>query len=114
MVSTISCGRIKDIDSISNVKIELYKEGVLELEIYASTPNNGEYSWTIPSDLSVSTQYQIKITDVSNPSTYAFSESFEIFIGGRLPDIPGYDLLIISISIIAISIILIRKRLVSK
>ena len=65
--------------TISNVKIELYKDGVLNSEIVASTPNSGSYSWTIPLGLINSTQYQIKIADVSNPATNNFSNYFEIF-----------------------------------
>jgi len=65
--------------SITNVKIELYKGGVFELEIVANTPNNGSYSWIIPKDLEGSTQYQIKISDVNNLATNDDSNVFEIF-----------------------------------
>ncbi|MFX1311478.1 MAG: Ser-Thr-rich GPI-anchored membrane family protein [Promethearchaeota archaeon] len=65
--------------SISDVKIELYKDGVSILEIVASTTNDGSYTWTIPTDLEDGTDYQIKISDVSNPDTYDFSEDFEIY-----------------------------------
>ncbi len=65
--------------TISDVKIELYKDGMFEMEIISSTANDGEYYWTIPSGLDDSTQYQIKITDVSTLTTYDFSEYFEIY-----------------------------------
>ncbi|MFX1480317.1 MAG: Ser-Thr-rich GPI-anchored membrane family protein [Promethearchaeota archaeon] len=65
--------------SISNVKIELFKDGVFEQEIMASTANDGTYSWDIPTDLEDGTDYQIKISDVANPTTSDFSEEFEIF-----------------------------------
>jgi len=64
---------------ISDVKIELYKDGIFEMEIISTTANDGEYYWTIPSGLDDSTQYQIKITDVSELFTYDFSENFEIY-----------------------------------
>jgi Tol biopolymer transport system component len=65
--------------TISNVKLELYKDDVFVMDIIASTPNDGEYLWTIPAGLDDSTQYQIKISDVFKPSTFTFSEYFEIF-----------------------------------
>ncbi len=67
------------ISSLVNVKIELYRNGILETLISTSTPNNGSYLWTIPSGLVNSTLYQIKITDVSNSSTYDLSDYFEIY-----------------------------------
>ena len=64
--------------SISNVRIALYENNIYNIEIVVSTPNDGEFSWTIPSGLAISNQYQIKIIDVSNSSTYDFSESFAL------------------------------------
>ncbi|QEE14547.1 Ser-Thr-rich GPI-anchored membrane family protein [Promethearchaeum syntrophicum] len=66
--------------SITDVKIELFKSGVFELEIIPSTPNDGDFSWTVPSGLDNSTQYQIKITDVSNSLINDYSDYFEIFV----------------------------------
>ncbi|MFX1572565.1 MAG: Ser-Thr-rich GPI-anchored membrane family protein [Promethearchaeota archaeon] len=65
--------------TISNIKIELFKDGVFELEIVASTDNDGEYLWSIPSGLDDSVNYQIKVSDVTNPETHDLSENFEIF-----------------------------------
>ncbi len=101
--------------------IELYWEGTFNVTISASTLNNGSYSWTIPSGLVNSTQYQIKITDVSNSSTYDFSDYFEIYtpftpVDSRSssPSIPGYDLtLLIAISSVII-LFLIKKKLMEK
>jgi hypothetical protein len=67
------------IGSISDVKIELYENDVFIMEIVASTPNDGEFSWLIPTTLVDSTQYQVKISDVANPATDDFSDNFEIF-----------------------------------
>ena len=67
------------IGTISNVKIELYENDVFVMEIVASTPNDGEFSWTIPSSLIDSTSYQIKITNAVNPATDDVSDYFEIF-----------------------------------
>ncbi|GAH21735.1 unnamed protein product, partial [marine sediment metagenome] len=65
--------------SITDVKIELYNVSILEGVIVASTPNNGSYSWTIPTYLVDGTDYQIRISDASNPGTYNDSDTFEIF-----------------------------------
>jgi hypothetical protein len=97
------------IGMISNVKIELYEDDAIITEINSSTLNDGEYFWTPPTGLEDSTQYQVKITDVSNPSTYALSEYFEI----KNPTIIGYNLLIL-IGLIGISSILLIKILSRK
>jgi C1A family cysteine protease len=97
--------------AISDVKIELYKDGVFELEIEASTANNGDYYWTIPSELDDSTQYQIKISDASNPSIYDFSDYFEIKspVSGK-EVIPGYTLYLLIGIICVVSVLLIKNR----
>lgn len=86
--------------SIANVDIELFKDGIFEMEIASDVINTGSLipSWSIPSNLEDSTQYQIKITDSSDPSVYDFSDYFEIYT--PIPDVPGYDIIIIlSVSI---------------
>jgi len=64
--------------TISDVKIELYENDAFVMEIVASTPNDGDYSWTIFSGLVNASQYQILISDVSNPATNNFSDYFWI------------------------------------
>ena len=84
--------------SITYVKIELFKDDVFELEIISSTPNDGDFSWTIPSGLDNSTQYQIKITDVSNSVVNNFGDYFEIYTKPSPSEsngIPGYDLMLL-------------------
>ncbi|MBK5102529.1 MAG: hypothetical protein JJE15_16350, partial [Desulfobacteraceae bacterium] len=66
--------------SIADVKIELFKDDAFELEIISSTPNDGDYSWAILFGLDDSTQYQIKVTDVSNALTFNVSDYFELYI----------------------------------
>lgn len=51
-----------------NVKLELFKEGSLHSTIAASTPNNGSYSWTIPTGQPSGSDYKIKITSIEQPS----------------------------------------------
>ncbi|MFX1590060.1 MAG: ABC transporter substrate-binding protein, partial [Promethearchaeota archaeon] len=85
------------IGTISNVKIELYKDDLFVMEITSDTFNDGIYHWNIASFLEDSTQYQIKITDASNPSIYDFSDYFEI----KQPPSEGIPLtLIITVSVV--------------
>ena len=61
-----------------NVKIELYKQGKYIAVIAHSTPNNGSYSWEIPTTLEKSPKYKIKIVSLDNNSLYDYSDYFEI------------------------------------
>ena len=95
--------------SISNVIIELYNINAFVMEITPSTPNDGEYNWAILSGLDGSELYQIKISDISDPSVYDFSDYFEIM---RPPSgIPGYNLYILIGIICVISVILVKRRI---
>ncbi len=100
--------------SISNVKIELFDDNVYIMEITPSTPNDGQYSWIIPTDLEPSDQYQIKIIDVSSSSTYDFSAYFEISHAVSMPSgtsgIHGYNLYILIGVICVVSAILFKNR----
>ncbi|MFX1477717.1 MAG: GPI anchored serine-threonine rich family protein, partial [Promethearchaeota archaeon] len=105
------------VGGITDVKIELFKNDIFELEIISSTPNDGSYSWTIPTGLEASSQYQVKITDITNPSTYDYSDYFEInppSQSSNQGDVPGYDLLIVFvvsfISIMGIIVLLQKKK----
>ena len=64
--------------TISNVKIDLYENGVFVMEIVASTTNDGSYSWDVPIGLSTSTLYQIRVSDAIYPLTNDDSDNFEI------------------------------------
>ncbi len=96
--------------SIVNVKIELYISGILDSVLTSGTSNDGEISWTIPSGLANSTQYQIKITDVSNSSTYDYSDYFTIYDPTIAEEIPGYDLYLLYMIIGIVSVVLIKKK----
>ncbi|MFW9970232.1 MAG: S8 family serine peptidase [Candidatus Odinarchaeota archaeon] len=100
--------------TISNVKIELYKGGVFELEIVAITPNDGSYNWDIPTDLEDMIDYQIKIRDVSNPATSEYSDYFAIIIPIRPsepPNIPAYNIYLLIATICILSTILTKSRI---
>ncbi|MHA1191894.1 MAG: Ser-Thr-rich GPI-anchored membrane family protein [Promethearchaeota archaeon] len=103
--------------SITDVKIELFKDDVFESEIISSTPNDGEFSWVIPSGFDNSTQYQIKVTDLSNSLIYDYGEYFEIFTSPTsttIPEIPGYDLILLfgtsGIGVCGIVLFILRKK----
>lgn len=49
-----------------NVKIELLNGGIIDRIIVDSVPNNGSYSWTIPIDLALDTDYKIRITSITD------------------------------------------------
>ncbi len=99
--------------SITNVKIELYILDNLNLVLTMDTPNDGELTWTIPSGLVNSTFYQIRISDLANPSTYDYSDYFAIYdptIIDLLEEIPGYDIYLLCMIIGLISVLLIKKQ----
>ncbi|MCH7973564.1 MAG: hypothetical protein IH949_06710, partial [Bacteroidetes bacterium] len=68
-------------DNLSeNVKIELFKGGVFDSEITASTPSSSSFSWDIPVSTAAGLDYKVKITSVNNASVFDFSDAnFEIF-----------------------------------
>ncbi len=52
----------KSFGTPGDLKIELFKAGVLESTISANAVNNGTYSWTIPTTQTLGTDYRVKIT----------------------------------------------------
>jgi len=98
------------IGSIADVKIELYKDGVFEMEIVASTANDGSYNWGIPTDLEDGIDYQIRISDVLNPATYDESPNFAITSADIPFEIPSYNLYIVIAIMCVVSVILFKKR----
>ena len=64
--------------TISNVKIDLYENGVFVMEIVASTPNDGSFSWIVPIGLTDSTLYKIRVGDADYGATEDYSDNFEI------------------------------------
>ncbi|HEC37683.1 hypothetical protein LCGC14_1075020 [marine sediment metagenome] len=55
----------------------MYKENSFFEEIYATTTNDGEQSWTVPNSCPSGSDYRIKVSTLSN-STYDYSEYFTI------------------------------------
>lgn len=72
-----------------DVKIELYKGGVLDSIIASSQSNNGLYKWRIPDAQAIGTDYRIRITSVDFPSIGGESlTDFSIAALPALTDIP--------------------------
>ena len=103
------------IGSIPIVKIELYNNDVLELEIVSNTANDGEFEWLIPASLENSDHYQIKVSDVSNPSIFDISDYFQIYhLPSDTPSSPsvhGINVWIFLGAISFLSLIILRRRL---
>jgi hypothetical protein len=57
----------------ANVKIELYKAGILNSVISSKTPNNGIYTWYIPTYQPTGSDYKIKITSYEDAGYYDWS-----------------------------------------
>ena len=100
------------IGSISNIKLELYRNDVFVMEIISSTANDGEVSWVVSSELVSSDDYQIKIIDVSDASIFAYSDYFEIENTSTTepPGIPGYNVLLLIATLGSIMALIIKKR----
>ena len=97
--------------NIATVRIDLYLNGTFTAIIHPSTPNDGVFNWDIPFGLVRSDLYQIRVSNAEYPGTFDDSEYFEIFsLPGTSPEIPGYNLLVLFIASIGISIILLKKK----
>ena len=49
----------------ANVRIQLYRGSSLVKTISSSTPNDGSFSWSIPSAQAIGNDYKIKITSTN-------------------------------------------------
>jgi hypothetical protein len=50
-----------------NVRLELLKNGVLNMTLAASVTNNGSYAWSIPANQTLGSDYRIRITSIESP-----------------------------------------------
>jgi hypothetical protein len=84
-------------DNISeNVALDLYKGGVSNRTVVASTPSSGSFTWTVGqfSAITPGSDYTFKIRSVLNPSLFDMSQPFTIITNAaitphsvtRLPD----------------------------
>jgi hypothetical protein len=61
-----------------NVKIELNLNSSTVATINSSTPNDGSYSWNVPTNLTVSSNYRVKVTFLLTGYGAGYSEYFSI------------------------------------
>jgi murein DD-endopeptidase MepM/ murein hydrolase activator NlpD len=70
-----------------NVRLELYRDGVYESLIAASTPSDGGYSWTPPTNTTILSGYQVRIIDLANDQRFGQSGPFTIGdLDGTFPE----------------------------
>lgn len=62
----------------SNVKIELYKGGLLERTIAANTASDGSFNYIVPNNLANGSNYQVKITSLGISPATSLSSFFTI------------------------------------
>jgi hypothetical protein len=68
-------------DNISeNVALDIYKNGVSNRTISASTPSSGSFTWTVGqfSPFPSGSNYTVKIRSVANPALYDMSQPFSL------------------------------------
>ena len=96
--------------TISEVKIDLFEEGVYVQTITNRTDNDGRYLWHIISGVDLSQFYQIKISDADDPIVYSLSQAYFKL---EQQEFPTFGLLIIiGIGAVSISsVYVVRKRL---
>jgi len=58
-----------------DVKIELLNNGIVESVIASSTPNDGSYAWTIPTNTVLGSKYRIRITSLTVPAKFDSSKA---------------------------------------
>ena len=68
-----------------DVKIKLYKGTNVDYDIVYSTPSDGSYSWTIPSDQEAGTNYRVRISGNTN-FVVDFSNSYFTISAAGPPD----------------------------
>jgi len=92
----------------SYVTIMLYKDGRYDSLIASSTSNDGEYSWSIPTNTPPDDRYGIKISDYYSSSIYDYSSYFSI-----TAPIPGFTWIYVILGAvmgIAVIGVLLRQR----
>jgi hypothetical protein len=57
-----------------NVRIHLYKGGSVVRKLTATT-NSGSWTWNIPSDETLGTDYTVRVLSIDDPSVYDFSDA---------------------------------------
>lgn len=61
-----------------NVRVVLFKGGDYVNQIEFPVPNNGSYTWSVPNDLAVADDYQIRVRSIENDAIDSYSEFFTL------------------------------------
>lgn len=73
--------------SVANVMIKLHR-GAQSLNLANSTPNDGSFTWNVPTWLALDSTYLVSVTDIANSATTDTSDAtFSVVDGGLLPSI---------------------------
>ena len=64
---------------ISNVRIQLYEDGIYEYNITSNTSNDGSYTWNPSSSVDNGCCYKIRVSDYSNSNIYDETESLYFY-----------------------------------
>ena len=73
-----------------NVRIDLYRNQALVQNLVGSTPGDGSQSVSLPSVATSFTNYQIKVTNVSDPSITDYSDEFAITAVPQISNVAIY------------------------
>ena len=87
---------------------------MFQITITSETSNDGQYYWNIPSNLTISENYQIKIIDSSGALVFDYSDYFEIRGDDSPPPedaIPGFELVLLLITFFGISAMLLWRKI---
>jgi hypothetical protein len=57
-----------------NVKIELFKSGILNATINPDAPDTGSHLWTVPESQSLGSNYRIRISSTASPDVFDESD----------------------------------------
>ena len=63
---------------LTGVKIDLYKGSTKVKTIVSSTDNNGSYSWTVPNNTALGTNYKVRISCTADSRIYGESGLFSV------------------------------------
>ena len=87
-----------------DVRIDLYKGGQFYRNITQSTPSNGRFIWSVPTDIvantnsstpnwvSIGSDYQVRVQSVTNPGVFDASDSNFAIVGKKSNDLFGTTL----------------------
>ncbi len=96
---------------IDEVDIHILKGGISQYYLLR-TLNDGSFLWDIPDDIETGTDWQVRVRDSDDTSTFDLSEYFEIYtLTSPIPEgIPGYPIIIVIVSMFIISALMLKRK----